>query len=183
MAGIGPVLLERSGRAKRIIISVKPDRRVRVAVPAKASFKAALEFVELKKSWIIRHLELMRRKEIRRKRIREHAPVIDKAKATRVLSEKTKILADKYGFSYNRLTVRNQKTRWGSCSSKNNINLNMKLLLLPDDLIDYVIIHELAHTRVHNHSKQFWQELDSCVGDGKAMAKKLRQYGDGLLGV
>jgi predicted metal-dependent hydrolase len=72
--------------------------------------------------------------------------------------------------------VKNQKTRWGSCSEKNNINLNVNLVLLPDELIDYAILHELVHTRVKNHSKRFWAELDKLVGDAKKNDKKLKNH-------
>jgi predicted metal-dependent hydrolase len=83
-------------------------------------------------------------------------------------------LAGIHGFTCNRVTVRQQKTRWGSCSPKNTISLNVKLALLPAELSDYVILHELVHTRVHNHSKKFWAELDKYVPNSKAMAKRLR---------
>jgi predicted metal-dependent hydrolase len=72
--------------------------------------------------------------------------------------------------------MRNQRTRWGSCSNKNNINLNMKLIRLPDEMIDYVLLHELVHTRIKNHTKDFWRELDRFVGDAKAKNKRLKAY-------
>jgi predicted metal-dependent hydrolase len=84
-------------------------------------------------------------------------------------------LAGIHGFTCNRVTVRQQKTRWGSCSPKNTISLNIKLALVPDELADYVILHELVHTRIHNHSKKFWAELDKYVPNSKAMAKRLRK--------
>ncbi|MFC1930119.1 M48 family metallopeptidase [Chloroflexota bacterium] len=86
-------------------------------------------------------------------------------------------MAKHCNFSYNRVFIRNQKTRWGSCSSKNNISLNMKLVKLPDELIGYVILHELAHTRRKDHSKAFWTEMDKLVGNGKKMASRLKSYG------
>lgn len=70
--------------------------------------------------------------------------------------------------------MREQRTRWGSCSGKNNISLNVKLVLLPEELIDYVILHELVHTRIHNHGKKFWDELDIYTGNAKAVAKRLK---------
>ena len=83
-------------------------------------------------------------------------------------------LAQEYGFTCNNASIRQQRTRWGSCSHKNNISLNLKLVLLPKELIDYVILHELVHTRIHNHSKKFWAELDRYTGNSKDMAKRLR---------
>ena len=84
-------------------------------------------------------------------------------------------LAEEYGFFYNRVFIRSQKTRWGRCSAHNNINLNIKLVLLPADLRDYVLLHELIHTRIKNHSPEFWSELDKYVGDASMLRKKLNK--------
>jgi len=98
-----------------------------------------------------------------------------------MLTGRLKYLAKKHRFTYNRVSIRNQRTRWGSCSSKNNINLNIKLAKLPAELIDYVILHEFVHTRVKDHSNDFWAELNRLVVDEKRMASRLREYGVGLL--
>ena len=66
------------------------------------------------------------------------------------------------------------KTRWGSCSAKNNINLNMLIMYLPKHLQDYIILHELVHTRIKNHSNHFWNVLDGIVGDARGMNKELK---------
>jgi predicted metal-dependent hydrolase len=78
------------------------------------------------------------------------------------------------------VSVRSQRTRWGSCSRNGNISLNLRLVLLPEDLADYVILHELVHTRIPNHGRGFWEELGRHVGNGKAFASRLREYGYGL---
>ncbi len=174
IAGIGPVLFEQSRRAKRIIISVKTSKDVRVAVPMRSSFKTALEFVYLKKEWIQRHLVKNEQNENRRKAFLDRSLAIDKANAKKTLIYRLYHLAQDHGFTYNNASVRNQRTRWGSCSHKNNISLNVKLVLLPEELIDYVMLHELVHTRIHNHSKKFWAELDRYTGNGKVMTKRLR---------
>ena len=172
--GVGLILFERSIRAKRVIISVKPSKGVRVATPNRVSFKSALDFVILKKPWIQKHLVRIKRMESQRKAVNSSV-IIDKIKAEKKLTNRLKQLAVQYGFTFNRVTIRNQKTRWGSCSHKNNISFNMKLVLLPDELVDYVILHELVHTRIHDHSKRFWAELDKYAVNGKAMAKRLRE--------
>ena len=178
--GVGLILFERSVRARRVIISVKPSNGVRVAIPNRVSFKSALNFVNLKKPWIQKHLVRVKRMESQRQAVNSSV-IIDKVKAKKKLTNRLKQLAVQHGFTYNKVYIRNQKTRWGSCSHKNNINLNMKLVLLPDELVDYVILHELVHTRIHDHSKRFWAEVDKYVGNGKAMAKRLREYGLRLL--
>jgi len=175
--GLGLVSLERSRRAKHINIRVSPFRSIRVAVPYASSFKEAEEFILSKKAWVKRHLEKIEQYERKYNENINKADYIDKAKTKTVLINRLKYLARKYGFTYNRVFIRNQKTRWGSCSSKNNISLNMKLVRLPDDLIDYVILHELTHTIRRNHSKAFWKELDTLVGSGKQISSRLRSYG------
>ena len=106
---------------------------------------------------------------------------IDKVEDRKFLIERLNELCKRNGFKYNRVFVKNQKTRWGSCSDKNNINLNINLMRLPDELIDYVILHELVHTRIKNHSHRFWEEMNKVVEDPKNLDKKLRQYTPSLL--
>jgi len=89
---------------------------------------------------------------------------------------RTKFLADKFGFKYSELRVKNLRSRWGSCSTVNNINLNIHLLRLPDHLIDYVILHELSHTVHKNHGKQFWETLDKVSGNARLLAKEMKNY-------
>jgi predicted metal-dependent hydrolase len=178
--GVGPVLFEHSRRAKHVSISVKPFKGVRVAVPIDVSFRKAEEFVHAKARWIKRHLVKMKYYENQRETIWDNFTDIDRAKAKIELTRRLKHLAEKHGFTFSKVSIRNQRTRWGSCSHKNNISLNMKLVRLPDDLVDYVIIHELVHTRKKNHGKGFWAMLDKCVGNGKDFASRLRKYGVGL---
>ena len=172
--GVGPVLFEQSRRARRILIYVKQPGVVRVAVPVRASFKNALEFVHLKKEWVQKHLAEIEHRENRNAAFRDALPAIDKADARRRLADKLSRVARRHGFTYTKVYFRQQKTRWGSCSRKNNISLNLALVLLPQQLIDYVMLHELVHTRIHNHSKKFWAELDRYVKNSKGKAKRLK---------
>lgn len=178
--GVGPVLIEHSRRAKRVSISVRAFQRVRVAVPLSVSFNKAIELVHLKKPWIQKHLAKITLHETESRALADLSATIDRAKARRQLIGRLNKLAINHGFTFNRVSMRSQKTRWGSCSRNNNISLNVKLVLLPKDLVDYVILHELVHTLIPNHSNGFWDELDRYVGNGKAMASRLRKYGLGL---
>lgn len=173
---VGSVLFECSSRAKRITISVRPNRGIRVAVPVHSSFKAALEFVNQKKLWIRKALARIQELEGQQKALADSFLTIDKAKAKQTLKSRLHYLASKYGFKYNKAFIKNQKTRWGSCSPRNNISLNMKLVLLPDEFIDYVILHELVHTKIHNHSMRFWGELDRYVNNGKVLASEPKKH-------
>ncbi len=174
IGGIGPVIFEHSQRAKRLIISIKPVAGVRVAVPRSTSFEKALDFVYMKKQWVQKHLANIKQTENQRQAQAHSFRTIDQAKARKRLLDRLQHLAEKYGFAYNKVSIRNQKTRWGSCSHKNNISLNVKLILLPEEPMDYVMLHELVHTRIPNHSKKFWTELDRYVANSKVMAKQLR---------
>ncbi len=98
---------------------------------------------------------------------------IDVKQAREILIAKLDELATRHGFTYNRVFIRNQKTRWGSCSSKNNINLNLKLILLPEGLRDFVILHELVHTKLKSHDTRFWEELVKIEPNARALASRL----------
>jgi predicted metal-dependent hydrolase len=161
---VGEVLLERSRRAKHMILSVRPFKGIRIAVPKGQSFGEAEKFARSKIDWIKKHLREMAS-------IEKQAAMLAERLVNR-LDE----LSKRNGFLYNRVFVKNQKTRWGSCSARNNINLNVNLATLPDELIDYVIFHELVHTKIKNHGALFWEELSRFVTDPKSLEKKLRRY-------
>jgi len=175
--GVGEVLLQRSLRTRRIVISISPFKGVRVSVPRRASLKEAGAFAGSKTEWIKKHLEKVRQIEHNSRSMKAEFDSIDVAEAGKILSRRLRKLATQHSFKYNRITIRRQRTRWGSCSAKNNISLNARLVKLPDELRDYVILHELVHTRIHNHSRKFWAELDKYVDDPRVMAKKLRNSG------
>ena len=166
---VGPVLFKKSNRAKRINISIREISNVRVSVPFNISFKSAEQFVCLKTDWIRNNLKKISKN---RTKLEE----VDKNYARKILKQRLDQLCEKYNFLYGNLSIRNQKTRWGSCSAKNNISLNAKLTKLPKELMDYVILHELVHTRVKNHSKDFWCTLDKYVQNSKKIDKKLKKY-------
>ena len=168
---VGTIKYIGNNRAKRIIISVKPEY-VRVVIPKRQSFKNAQKFVESRLDWIRTNkqnmdLELKKRNEL---------PEIDRKVARKILCRRIGELAQLHKFVYNRVSIRKQKTRWGSCSSKDNINLNMNLLHLPSELMDYVLLHELVHTRVKDHSKDFWDELNTIVPNARQVDRRLKDY-------
>lgn len=99
-----------------------------------------------------------------------------KVEAEQYIPEKIKELAVNFKFDYNKLTLKNIKSRWGSCSRKNNINLSIHLMRLPEHLINYVILHELVHTVHHNHSKLFWNLLNDVTGNAKFLDKELQNF-------
>ena len=171
-----PVVFVKSARARRLVVSIKPFKPIRVSFPARVSQKKAQEFLQSNMEWVKKAIAKI--KEIESQRANQTVlPAINKNDAKAVLTARLKSLAAEYGFSYNRVFIRNQKTRWGSCSGSNNISLNVNLVRLPAELQDYVILHELVHTKIKNHSRRFWSELDKYVADSKKTAKRLRKHG------
>jgi len=92
------------------------------------------------------------------------------------LPKRLKELADKHGFKYENVSIKNASTRWGSCSSVNNINLNLHLMRVPEHLIDYVLLHELTHTVVKNHGDKFWLLLEQCYPNARKADKEMNNY-------
>ena len=168
--GIGDILFESSNKAIHLSISIKPPSKIRVAVPYNKSLTVAKEFVYSKKQWIIKHLVKYNNQNI------INIKNIDSKEATEYLVCRLKELAKNNGFIYNRVFIKNQKTIWGSCSKKNNINLNIQLFHLPKKLIDYVILHELVHTKYKNHSQEFWKTLEKYIINAKVYHKELKKY-------
>lgn len=179
--GVGPVLFERSKRAKCLNITVNTYAGVRVAVPYGVPFKKAERIVESKKAWIRKGLKRIEDIKDRHEALLKQARLLNKTEARKKLLKRLEELSGMYGFSHRKIFIRNQKTRWGSCSNRNNINLNIKLTLLPDELMDYVILHELVHTRIKNHSQAFWAELDKVAKNAKWKQRRLKKYGLGLM--
>ncbi len=165
---IGTVAVAVSDRARFARITIKRDGAIKLILPKRTSPEQGRRFLQEGKSWIKKHL--------RQVRVERADPRLDRVQARRMLLERLEYLARRHDFTYNRVFVKNQKTLWGSCSSANNINLNVNLVRLPDELRDYVIIHELVHTRHKNHGRQFWQALNAIVGDGKRLQRQLRRY-------
>lgn len=177
---IGPVTFVKSTRALRINLTVKTTGEVRVAVPKRASLREAERFVVRKKEWIKRQQSRVEAFQDTVAEYRKQIKELDIDVAAAGLAARLAELATEFGFSYNRVTIRNQKTRWGSCSARNNINLNIKLALLPDELRDLVLVHELVHTGIKNHSKAFWQKLASIYPDARKLDHRINRLG-GLL--
>lgn len=172
---IGTIHFIHSSRAKRISISIR-GTNVRVAVPKGVSMEKAKQFVLSKKEWITKHLNKLDALENEYNQLNGNASTMDRVFAKKQLINKLEYLAQRYGFTYNRVFIKNQKTLWGSCSHKNNINLNIKLILLPDKLQEYIILHELVHLKVKNHSATFWKELAKYCPEYQQRRKELRKY-------
>ncbi len=180
--GVGEVQMQRSRRAKHICLSVRPFKGVRIAVPWNVSYKEALAVAQEKVDWLAEHLKRAAQVEEEANGYNHMIP-INRVVARNVIVDRLEELARRNGFTYNKVFVRNQKTRWGSCSADNNINLNVNLIRLPAELMDYTILHELVHTRIKDHSTRFWKELGKYVADPGKVDQELNQYGPMLLSI
>ena len=97
--------------------------------------------------------------------------------AKQILPGRLKALSEKYGFAFQRVTIRDNRRNWGSCSSQNNISLNLQMMKLPDKLIDYILLHELVHTEIKDHSAKFWSRLDEVTDNqAKELSRQVRKY-------
>lgn len=174
ISDLPPVTYTRSARAKYQRITVRRDKTITVTVPRGGNLKDAEKFVHEKIEWIKKQLAKTDESE----GIKELPDLdVDLDTAQNLLFERLKHFSDKYDMPFRKLTFRCQKTKWGSCSSRKNISLNVNICFLPEELQDYLLLHELVHTKMMNHSKQYWQELDKYVGgNAKALSKELRKY-------
>ena len=171
--------MERSTRAKNLNITVKPFKGIRVAVPHGLSFKKAEQIARSKTAWLKKHLCRIQKLEKEYEAIPEVE--IDRKDARKILVARLEAIARKHDYKYNKVSIRNQKTRWGSCSCTNNISLNIKLTVLPDELRDFIILHELVHTKVKNHGSRFWAELSRAEPRARELAKQVRHHNIRLL--
>jgi predicted metal-dependent hydrolase len=101
--------------------------------------------------------------------------------AARILKKRVEQYASHYGFQYKKVGVTSARTRWGSCSASGSLNFSWRLIMAPLDVVDYVIVHELVHTQIHNHSKQFWKRVGTIMPDYEERRKWLRRNGHALL--
>jgi len=178
---LGPVVFSQSKRAKRMSILIRPFKPVRVAFPQRTSLRKAKKYLHKNLSWAKKSLDYVRKIEKEHETTLNNKPKLSKIKAKTILKERLCELASIHGFKYNKVFIRNQKTRWGSCSNLNNINLNINLVSLTEELMDYVILHELVHTEIKNHSKMYWAQLNKYVGGrAKELDKSLMKHKLGL---
>lgn len=179
--GVGEISLVRSRRARRITLTVRPTGLVRLTVPCGVSRARALAFAETKVAWIASARQRVAARqaavpplppEAERERIEELR------RAARVdLPPRVERIARMFGFSYGRITIRASRTKWGSCSFRNDLSLSLYLMALPERLRDYVIVHELCHTVHHDHSPRFHALVDRCLGgQERAPDRELKSY-------
>jgi hypothetical protein len=166
-------------KRKSIGLQVKKSGEAVARIPEALSDAELKEFLEKHRSWIIEKVTMMQERE--KSADTTGATPIHQLTQTEMQAIKEKIAERVYyygeimGVTWGRITIRNQKTRWGSCSSKGNLNFNYQLYYLPDELLDYVVVHELAHRRHMNHSAEFWKEVERYFPAYKECRKRLKE--------
>jgi len=163
-----PVAFVRRKGARRYILRVRLDGVVRVTVPWHGSRAEADQFLRERREWIVREL---RRQDVARDRssLPHDVESALRRQAARELPQRLAELASLHGFTVTAVSIRNQRTRWGSCSPTGRISLNWRLVQVPPEVRDYVLLHELTHLRHLNHSARFWRELARvCPGHADA---------------
>ena len=167
--------LRKSERAKRLRITIGQDSGVVVTLPRKASLFAAEEFLLKKAIWILRSIEYFKKSIPLQNTYGRYED--NKNKAYEFAVQKIKQFNESYGYELGRIRIKSQKTIWGSCSRKGNINLNYKIIFLPEHMAEYIVVHELCHIKEHNHSQRFWDLVAQTFPDHKAIRKQLRKRG------
>ena len=174
------VTVIRSNR-KTVAIQVNSNLSVTVRAPRSASEKDIEEILKKKEAWISKHIEKIKETKERFEAEPTEKLTREKVIALKVIPERVEYFAKVIGVTYGKITVRNQKTRWGSCSSKGNLNFNCLLMLAPPEVLDYVVVHELCHRKQMNHSKAFWLEVEKVLPNYKEVRKWLKEEGSQMI--
>ncbi len=170
---------------KSLGLEVRPDGQVVVRAPRRLGKAEIQKFVTEHESWIRKHLEKVRerqksRQETKKLSMEEIQSLADQA--LKVIPERVAYYAPKVGVDYGKITIRNQRSRWGSCSSKGNLNFNCLLMLTPPEVIDSVVVHELCHRKEMNHSARFYAEVLRVFPDYRKWNQWLKEHGGELIG-
>jgi predicted metal-dependent hydrolase len=167
----------RHPRARRYVIHVRLDGTVRVTIPRGGSKREARAFVEQQQQWIDRRRQQVALENARpRETISPDVEREWRARATRELPVRLLELAEAQGLRVDRISVRNQRWRWGSCSRSGHICLNWRLVRMPPPVRDYVMLHELMHLKRMDHSPKFWKLVAEACPEYQAARQWLRDH-------
>ncbi|ETP72027.1 putative metal-dependent hydrolase [Lachnospiraceae bacterium JC7] len=170
---------------KSVVITVNSKAQVIIKAPYRTTDAEIQEILKKRAAWIKEHVDKVNRE---RERAENLEPLSNDElqklgdRAVEYIPKRVEYFAGMVGVDYGRITIRNQKTRWGSCSSRGNLNFNCLLMLTPPEIIDYVIVHELCHRKVMNHSSRFWSEVEKVLPDYRVRRKWLNDNGGVIIG-
>ncbi len=158
-------------------LSVACDASVTLTLPRGMDFCVAEKFLQKKLNWVVKALEkfkLISHRILPKSSRREYLHY--KQQAFKLAVAKVQALNQHYGFEYKHIRIRNQKTRWGSCSRKGNLNFNYKIVFLPEDQLNYLVVHELCHLKEFNHSPAFWRLVAETIPNYRHLRKLLHTW-------
>ncbi len=171
-------------RRRTLGLEVRADGRVILRAPKGLSNQAVMDFVKERQAWIVQkwfETERIRRQKAERPpRDYEQNPALEaqyRKEARRRITERAAYFAEKMGVDYGRIAIKAAKTRWGSCSARGNLNFHWKLILMPPAILDYVVVHELAHRIEMNHSPRFWTQVERILPDYRERRRWLKENG------
>ncbi|MFA5889321.1 MAG: SprT family zinc-dependent metalloprotease [Candidatus Paceibacterota bacterium] len=168
--------VRKSLRARRMRLAVHSDGTVVVTMPFRFTNRLADKFVQEKHDWIIRKIAYFKQRKKPASLVYTKKDYLKYREVAKNFAlERVEHFNETYNFKYNRVSIRNQKTRWGSCSGKGNLNFNYKIVHLPLRIADYIVVHELCHLKEMNHSKKFWDLVGMFFPDHKAIRKELKR--------
>lgn len=169
--------LKLSKRARKMRLAIYGDGNFVVTMPQRVDFSFVEKFILSKAEWVVKKMEYFKRNGGSIFTKGSKADFLKhKHNARLFIEERLEHLNSFYEFEFNRVSIRNQKTRWGSCSRKKNLNFNYKIVLLPQHLADYIIVHELCHLCELNHSKDFWNLVAKTVPNHRELRGALRKH-------
>ena len=169
--------LKKSKRAKRVRLAVYCDGSVVVTSPFGIQQSIIEKFISAKKQWVWNKIQFFKSVDSKAIRTFSHTDYLEnKDKAYDLVHERVRFHNEVYGFSFNKIFIKNQKTRWGSCSGKQNLNLNYKIVFLPQKHRDYIIVHEMCHLKEFNHSRKFWALIEKALPNYLEIKKELRNH-------
>ncbi|SHK65460.1 M48 family metallopeptidase [Hespellia stercorisuis] len=170
-------------RRKTLSITISGDGEVIVKAPLRMLLQDVQQFVESKEHWILsRQQEVLRKKEnhAEEKKLTADMRAPDgqtyREQARQAIIPRVNYFAERMELRPNSIRIKEQKSRWGSCSSKRNLNFNWRLVLMPQEVMDYVVVHELCHLRYMNHSQEFWAYVEQIMPDYRRWKKWLKEY-------
>ena len=174
-----PYRIVRSSR-RTLSLEIRPDGSLLVRAPRKLPERVIREFAASKEDWVRQKLA-NRQPQSALPRLTSGELAQLKKQAAEDLRSRAEALAPRVGVTYGRITIRAQRTRWGSCSAAGNLNFNCLLMLAPEAVRDYVVVHELCHRKHMNHSARFWAEVAGACPDWMLHRRWLKEQGGGLL--
>jgi predicted metal-dependent hydrolase len=165
-----------SPRAKHMRVSIRNGGDVRVTVPRFVPHFLVESFMKKKASWIVETFDTAKTRPVHQHTNTRAEYEKYKEQARALAHKRVEYYTKHYQFAWGAISIRNQKTRWGSCSSKGNLNFSYKVALLPPHLADYIVVHELCHLKEFNHSDKFWNLVAETIPNHKALRKELNEW-------